>query len=69
MDLERLKLRESSQISYDIPYMWNLKIMIKMNLFTNQKETYRMNVCLPRVKGERDRLGVSDDKYTLPTRT
>ena len=39
MDLERIKLRESSQILHDIPYMWNLKIMIKMNLFIKQKET------------------------------
>ena len=29
------------QISYGIAYMWNLKKMIQMNLFTRQKETHR----------------------------
>ena len=29
------------QISYDITYMWNLKKMRQMNLFTDQKETHR----------------------------
>ena len=28
------------QISYDIAYMWNLKKMIQMNLFTKQKQTH-----------------------------
>ena len=29
-------------MSYDIPYMWNLKKKkIKMNLFTEQKQTHR----------------------------
>ena len=30
------------QISYDIAYMWNLKKMIQMNLFTKQKQTHRL---------------------------
>ena len=30
------------QISYDITYMWNLKNMIQMNLFTKQKQTHRL---------------------------
>ena len=36
MDLEIIILREVSErkISYDISYMWNLKKMIHMNLFT-----------------------------------
>ena len=29
------------QILYDITYMWNLKKMIQMNLFTKQKQTQR----------------------------
>ena len=29
------------QISYDITYMWNLKNMRQMNVFTDQKETHR----------------------------
>jgi len=36
MDLKIIKLTEVSQrqISYDITYMWNLKKMIQMKLFT-----------------------------------
>ena len=47
-------LREVSQrqISYDIAYMWNVNQMIQTNLFTNQKQTYRMNLWLPVGKGE-----------------
>ena len=30
------------RISYDITYMWNLKKMIQMNLFTKQKWTHRL---------------------------
>ena len=30
------------QISYDITYMWDLKKMIQMNLFTKQKQTLRL---------------------------
>ena len=43
MDLEIIILSEVSQrqISYDITYMWNLKKMIQMNLFTKQKQTHR----------------------------
>ena len=40
MDLEIIILSKSNrerQISYDITYMWNLKKMIQMNLFTKQK--------------------------------
>ena len=31
------KSETGRQISYDITYMWNLKKMIQMNLFTEQK--------------------------------
>ena len=51
------------QISYDITYMWNLKKMIQMNLFTKQKQTYRLRkqTCLTKRKGwVRDKLGVWD---------
>ena len=46
MDLEIIILSEGSQtekkqILYDITYMWNLKKMIQMNLFTKQKQTHR----------------------------
>ena len=34
---------DREEISYDIPYMWNLKKnMVQMNLFTKQKQTYRL---------------------------
>ena len=52
------------QISYDITYMWHMKKMIQMNLFTKQKLTHRqrINFWLPwRKRGERmGRLGVWD---------
>ena len=45
MVLEIVRLHEVSQtekeISYDSPYMWNLKKK-KMNLLTKQKETRRL---------------------------
>ena len=39
MDLEFVVLSEVRQIqvSCDIAYMWNLKEMVQMNLFTKQK--------------------------------
>ena len=43
MDLENAILSEVSQwrdISYDIPYIRNLKEIMQMNLFTKQKETH-----------------------------
>ena len=42
MDLQMIILREDKerQISY-ITYMWNLKKMIQMNLFTEQKQTHK----------------------------
>ena len=36
------KSDREGEISYDIPYMWNLKRNKQMNLFTKQKETYRL---------------------------
>ena len=40
MDLEIITLSEVSQTEkdkYDITYLWNLKTMIQVNLFTKQK--------------------------------
>ena len=31
-------------MSYDITYMWNLKKMIQMNLFTKEKQTHRKQI-------------------------
>ena len=42
MDLEGIVLSEISQTEkdkYDIAYMWNLKKMVQMNLFTKQTES------------------------------
>ena len=45
MELEIIILSQVSQtekeLSYDITYMWNLKKLIQMNLFTKQKQTDR----------------------------
>ena len=43
MDLENIILSEVSQrqMSHDISYMWNLKKMIQMKLFTMQKQTHK----------------------------
>ena len=45
MDLEIIILSEVSQTEKDkyhmMSYVWNLKKMIQMNLFTKQKWTYR----------------------------
>ena len=62
IDLEIIILGKSDrerQISYDITYVWNLKKMIQMNLFTKQtlrhrKQTYGYQ----RGKEGRDKLGV-----------
>ena len=40
------------QISYDITYMWNLKKMIQMSLFTKQKPMYRIQKQTYGYKGE-----------------
>ena len=46
-----------------IAYMWNLKIMIQMNLFTKQKQTHRLRKWTYGYQrgeewgGRRDRLG------------
>ena len=43
------------QILYDITYMWNLKKMIQMNLFTKQKQTHR---CRKQTYGyQREKVG------------
>ena len=51
------------QLSYDITFLWNLKKMIQMNLFTKQKQTYRHRkqaYGYQRGKWGRDKLGVWD---------
>jgi len=47
------------QILYDIAYMWHLKKMVQMNLFTKQKESQieKTNDDYQRGKQERDKLG------------
>ena len=35
------EVNQIKQISQDTTYIWNLKNMIQMNLFTKQKQTYR----------------------------
>ena len=34
---------EKQQMSYDITYMWNLKKVTQMNLYTKQKQMHRQN--------------------------
>ena len=47
------------QISYNIIYMWNLKKMIQMNLFTKQKQTHKENkLMVTKGEGGSDKLGV-----------
>ena len=43
MDIKNIILSEVSQrqMSHDISYMWNLKKIIQMKLFTTQKQTHR----------------------------
>ena len=53
------------QISYAITYMWNLKKMIQMNLFTKQEQTHRLqkqtySYQRGKVGGGRDKLRVWD---------
>ena len=36
-----VKSDRARQILYDITYMWNLKKIVQMNLFTKQKQTHR----------------------------
>ena len=37
MDLEAVILVKLEKNIYDVAYMWNLKKMVQMNLFTKQK--------------------------------
>ena len=51
------------QIPYDITYMYNVKKMIQMNLFTKQKQTHRLRKQIYRYqkgKVRRNKLGVWD---------
>ena len=62
MDLEIIILNEESKtekdMSFDITYMWNLKNMIQMNLFTKQRVTdIENNYGYQKGKRGRDKLG------------
>ena len=54
------KLGRERQISYEITYMWNLKKMIEMNLFTTQKQIKNIeNKLLPKKRvEEKDKLKI-----------
>ena len=49
------------EILHDIPYMWNLKEMIQMNLFTKQKQTRRLRECTYGLQRGRASWGVWDE--------
>ena len=61
MDLEIIIVSEVRERQiYDITYLWNLKKMIRMNLFTEQKQTHRQRkqtYDYQREKGVKDKLG------------
>ena len=50
-----IHIQRERKIAYDITYMWNLKKMIQMNLFTKQKQThrYKKQTWLPKGRGGR----------------
>ena len=65
MDLEIIivnEVRQRKTASYDITYMWNQAKIIQMNLFTEQKQTQRKNLC-HQVAGIDWEFGT--DMYTL----
>ena len=55
---------EKDELPYDITYMWNLKKLIQMNLFTKQKQTHRLQKQTYGYQrgsmGRRDKLGARD---------
>ena len=57
MQLEIIILSEVRKRKTNITYMWNLKNMIQMNIFTKQKQTHRRGESTYgyRGKGGRDR--------------
>ena len=60
------KSDKERQISYHIAYMWNLKKIIQMNLFTKQRLTDLETSLITKEESEgKDRLGVWIDTYTL----
>ena len=64
------KSNRERKISYDITYMWNLKKkMIKMNLFTKEKQTHRLREWIYGYRGEGWEGGIDwelgVDIYTL----
>ena len=60
VDSEIIKLSEvrQRQISCNITYLWNLKKMIKVNLFEKWKQTHRKKIYGFQRVGGRDKLGV-----------
>ena len=60
VDSEIIKLSEvrQRQISCNITYLWNLKKMIKVNLFEKWKQTHRKQIYGFQRVGGRDKLGV-----------
>ena len=63
MNLEIIILSEVSQTEkdkYDIVYMWNLKKMVQMNLFTKKRVTDVENLQLPGGMEGREKLGALD---------
>ena len=69
-DYHTTDLNRDRQISYTIVYMWNLKKMIKMNLFRKEKQTHMQKNKIYSYQGQRVGEGggidweVSIDKYT-----
>ena len=60
VDSEIIKLSEvrQRQISCNITYLWNLKKMIKVNLFEKWKQTHLKQIYGFQRVGGRDKLGV-----------
>ena len=64
MDLEIVTLSELSQTKANIAYMWNLKKKkkrIQMNLFTEQKQSYRCGKYTYGYQGEKRRKDKQED--------
>ena len=51
---------EKDKDKYDIVYMWNLKKMVQMNLFTKKRVTDVENLQLPGGMEGREKLGALD---------
>ena len=51
------KSDKERQILYDITYMWNLKKMVQMNLFTKDKQSHRCRKQIYGYQGGKGREG------------